>query len=123
MTSDGTYLAKTLLKKMVVIPRQFSHHSVFQRNYLRKILCRRTIYTSEGHRIAQFQDSALQNVKIVSSCHINPPLLPFPPRKKSVDKKYIYSYCGCVLEQLARYTMRCQESDFHLDQLFFFGYC
>ena len=91
MTSDGTYLAKTLFKKMVVIPRQFSHHSVFQRNYLWKILCRRTIYTSEGHRIAQFQDSALQNVKIVSSCHINPPPLPSPPpQKKNRLTKIIY---------------------------------
>ena len=103
MTSDGTYLAKTLLKKMVVIPRQFSHHSVFQRNYLRKILCRRTIYTSEGHRIAQFQDSALQNVKIVSSCHINPPPLPPPPApKKSIDKKIdIYSVGVCSSNSLA----------------------
>ena len=92
MTPDGTYLAKTLLKKMVVIPRQFSHHSVFQRNYLWKILCRRTIYISEGHRIAQFQDSALQNVKIVSSCHINPPPLtsPPPPQKKNRLTKIIY---------------------------------
>ena len=93
MTSDGTYLAKTLFKKMVVIPRQFSHHSVFQRNYLWKILCRRTIYTSEGHRMAQFQDSALQNVKIVSSCHI---------KKKSIDKKIdIYSVGVCSSNSLA----------------------
>ena len=99
MTSDGTYLAKTLFKKMVVIPRQFSHHSVFQRNYLWKILCRRTIYTSEGHRIAQFQDSALQNVKIVSSCHINPPPLPSPPppRKKiGWQKLYIFIMWVCA---------------------------
>ena len=99
MTSDGTYLAKTLLKMMVVSPRQFSHHLVFQRNYLWRNVCGRTIYTSERHRIAQFQDSALQNAKILSSCHINPTPLPPPPE---IDKKvYIHTVGVCSSNSLA----------------------
>ena len=97
ITSDGIYLAKTLLKKMVVSSRQFSHHSVLQRNYLWKNVCRRTIYTSERLRIAQFQDSALQNAKILSSCHINPPPLPPPPLpRQKLTKKYIFILWGCA---------------------------
>ena len=103
MTSDGTYLAKTLLKMMVVSPRQFSHHSVFQHNYLWKNVCGRTIHTSEKHSIVQFQDSALQNSKILSICHINPPPLPPPPApKKSIDKKIdIYNVGVCSSNSLA----------------------
>lgn len=43
---------------------------------------------------AQFQDSALQNAKILSSCHINS----LPPPKKSIDKIYNYIFImrGCV---------------------------
>ena len=88
---------------MVVSSRQFSHHSVLQRNYLWKNVCRRTIYTSERLRIAQFQDSALQNAKILSSCHINPPPLPPPPlpRQKLTKKIYIHTVGVCSSDSLA----------------------
>ena len=118
MTSDGTYLAKTLLKMMVVSPRQFSHHLVFQRNYLWRNVCGRTIYTSERHRIAQFQDSALQNAKIVSSCHINPP--PSPPPHPSPQPKidwqkiYTYNVGVCSSNSLAT-KWGTRISDLHLE--------
>ena len=81
---DWTYLAQKHLKKMVVSQWQWSHHSVFQRNYLQKNVYRKTIYSPEGHSIAPFQHSAdMISVKIHSTCYIT------PPQKTSFNKKYL----------------------------------